>query len=665
MPSNLLKLSSSSMESEFHNRNNFERSESFDSQGSHHSRSRSFNMDDENLKYLTNEEKNALLFFEETLDAFEDDIEEPPISLNSSTSYYSSKSTEDSHSDSDDIIDLVQTGHNHGGVSLDTGSVPTTRLSDVTDSPSAPVTIPVSPSYREKNHFTEPPVDYPKFLGAVPTPVIIAQKISEKKAENVHLSSMSPKEEKSPEPKRSVATSPVNEGHFVFPGAPNGKLNRFPNNINVKLGGKQYNKTIAKAAVNIQERKAQVLANLHGPAFFADEIDGKNGEQLTRRTSFRDVASEQARYEALTKLGLVKETPVQTNIQTSSTCTSPVSNGQHSPNFFPPEIQRRLSHEKVHANTQHSPKFSTPESNTKISNEQHVFNGQNSSMVGTTETKRLPSKEQDNMSVQHSPKVLAEESSRRLSNDQISTNVQYSPKVISPESTQKFSHEYYSSNSQNSSKFPSAETKKIPSKEQDNLSVQHSPKVFAEESSRRLSNEQISTNVQYSPKVFSPESTQKFSHEYYSSNSQNSLKFSSTETKKVPSKEQDNFSGQPSPKVLTEESSRRLSNEQESISNILRNEPSPFIPLGKTVVFNGERTAGPIDKSKRHSSVHVSHEQNPPNTNNEVRRTYSMPRPTGFRSQGITVQFSGRSSSDETRKDALRKLGLLKGQSGQ
>nr|DBA31387.1 TPA: hypothetical protein GDO54_007248 [Pyxicephalus adspersus] len=627
MPSNLLKLSSSSMESEFHNRNNFERSESFDSQGSHHSRSRSFNMDDENLKYLTNEEKNALLFFEETLDAFEDDIEEPPISLNSSTSYYSSKSTEDSHSDSDDIIDLVQTGHNHGGVSLGmmpihrsmqtyptslhseeyTGSVPTTRLSDVTDSPSAPVTIPVSPSYREKNHFTEPPVDYPKFLGAVPTPVIIAQKISEKKAENVHLSSMSPKEEKSPEPKRSVATSPVNEGHFVFPGAPNGKLNRFPNNINVKLGGKQYNKTIAKAAVNIQERKAQVLANLHGPAFFADEIDGKNGEQLTRRTSFRDVASEQARYEALTKLGLVKETPVQTNIQTSSTCTSPVSN----------------------------------------------------------ETKRLPSKEQDNMSVQHSPKVLAEESSRRLSNDQISTNVQYSPKVISPESTQKFSHEYYSSNSQNSSKFPSAETKKIPSKEQDNLSVQHSPKVFAEESSRRLSNEQISTNVQYSPKVFSPESTQKFSHEYYSSNSQNSLKFSSTETKKVPSKEQDNFSGQPSPKVLTEESSRRLSNEQESISNILRNEPSPFIPLGKTVVFNGERTAGPIDKSKRHSSVHVSHEQNPPNTNNEVRRTYSMPRPTGFRSQGITVQFSGRSSSDETRKDALRKLGLLKGQSGQ
>ncbi|XP_018409216.1 PREDICTED: proline and serine-rich protein 2 [Nanorana parkeri] len=215
MPSNLLKLSSSSIESDSYNRGDFERSGSFDSQGSHHSRSRSSNMDDENMKYLTNEEKNALLFFEETLDAFEDDIEEPPVSVNSSFNCYSPRST-DSHSDGEDIIDLVRMGHNHEGISLDTGSGPTTgaqrntqhdsRLLDATGSASVPVTVPA----RKEDHFpSEPPIDYPRFLGAVPTPVIIAQKISEKKAENVHLFSMSPKEEKSPEVKKSVATSPI------------------------------------------------------------------------------------------------------------------------------------------------------------------------------------------------------------------------------------------------------------------------------------------------------------------------------------------------------------------------------------------------------------------------------------------------------------------------
>ncbi|XP_040199323.1 proline and serine-rich protein 2 [Rana temporaria] len=666
MPSNFLKLSSSSMESEFHNRSDFDRSGSFDSQGSHRSRTRSFNMDDENMKYLTNEEKNVLMFFEETLDAFEEDNEEPPILLNSSLGCYSLR-TEDSHSDSDDIIDLVQRGHNHEGLLSDTGSGPNTngqkntqhdsRLLAVTGFASAPVVISTSAIQRVEDHFpSEPPIDYPKFHGAVPTPVILAQKISEKKTENVHLSSMSPKEEKSQELKKSVATSPVGDDHFVFPGSPNGKLNRFPNNISVKLSGKQYNKTIAKAAVNVQERKAQVLANLHGPTLFAEEIDGKNGEQLNRRTSFRDVPSEQSRYEALTKLGLVKEMPVQANMQTTSACTSPVSNGQHSPKFFPPEIKRRFSNEKVNANSQLSAKISTPEFNTKISNEHHVINGQNSSKFFTTETKRVPSIEKDNMSSQHLPK--AEESNRRLSNEQINPRV--SIKVLSPESSKKIPYGHDYNNGQNSSKYFTTETKRVPSIEKETMSSQHLPK--AEESNRRLSNEQINPRV--SIKVLSPESSKKIPYGHDYNNGQNSSKYFTTETKRVPSIEKETMSSQHLPKVLGEASSRRLSNEQESISKILRNEPSPFVPLGKTVVIKGETPASYIDKNKRHSSIYVNHEQKQPN-HQEIKRTSSVPRPTGFRSQGITVQFSGRDSSEETRKDALRKLGLLKGQSGQ
>ncbi|XP_056425331.1 proline and serine-rich protein 2 [Hyla sarda] len=444
MPSNLLKLSSSSMESEF------ERSGSFDSQSSQRSRSRSHNFDDENLKYLTNEEKNALMFLEETLDAFEDDLEEPPLSANSSIGYYSPRSTEDSHSDTEDIIDLVQTELNHVGISPEDSRVELSSsslnhstkdawTSQATMTVSSPMAISQMDSEKLSPDLSE---EYWKLHGAIPTPVIIAQKMSEKKSDSENMSPLSPKAEKSPEPKKSVGTSPMNEGHFIFPGSPNAKSNRFPNNIIIKPVGKQYNKTIAKAAVSVQERKAQVLANLHCPGLFADEIDAKN--QLGRRTSFRDVPSEQTRYEALTKLGLVKEIPVQADVPSADVYKSPVSNGEHSPKMLPPETNRKHS------------------------------------------------------------------------------------------------------------------------------------------------------------------------------------------------------------------------NEPESISKILMNEPSTFVPLGKTVLIKGE-AASSIERNKRPSSLQVAHEKKQTNTHQEIKRTYSMPRPAGLWSQGITVQFSGRNSSEESRKDALRRLGLLSG----
>ncbi|XP_069812296.1 proline and serine-rich protein 2 [Dendropsophus ebraccatus] len=451
MPSNLLKLSSSSMESEFHNRDDFERSGSFDSQSSQHSRSRSSNFDDENLKYLTNEEKNALMFLEETLDAFEDDMEEPPLSANSSLGYYSPRSTEDSHSDTEDIIDLVQTELSHVGISPEDSAIKLsssswnhtnkdawTSQSPITVSP--PVAIPQKDTEKLSPDLSG---EHRKLHGAIPTPVIIAQKISEKKSDSGVMSPLSPKDEKSPEVKKSVGTSPIDEGHFIFPGSPNSKYSRFPNNIIIKPVDKQYNKTIAKAAVNVQERKAQVLANLHGPGLFADEIDAKN--QLGRRTSFRDVPSEQTRYEALTKLGLVREIPIQADVPSAHVCKSPVSNGEHSPKLLPPETTRRNS------------------------------------------------------------------------------------------------------------------------------------------------------------------------------------------------------------------------NEHESISKILMNEPSAFSPIGKTVLIKGE-PASSLERSKRPNSIQVAHERKQINAHQEIKRTYSMPRPTGLRTQGITVQFSGRNSSEESRKDALRRLGLLSGQ---
>ncbi|KAM8972129.1 proline and serine-rich protein 2 [Pelodytes ibericus] len=436
-----------------HRMSDSDRSGSFDSQGSR-SRSRSSTFDDENLKYLTSEEKNALLFFEETIDAFEDDIEDP--SLSRGTHFvYSARSTDDSQSETEDIIDLVQSSFNIILICLiDSGigsgsddQKPTQKDAEVPQSitsVSSPMTIPAK-AVQINNEAYSPdlPGENRKFLGAVPTPVIIAQKISEKNADNGKFSPLSPRESKPVDVKKSVGTSPISEGHFIFPSSASTKVGRFPTNINIKPVGKQYNKTIAKAAVNVHERKAQMLANLHGPTFYADEIDGKlTREQLSRNrsTSFRDAANEQTRYEALTKLGLVKEMPIQAEIP-SPVCTSPISNAPNSPKFLAPE------------------------------------------------------------------------------------------------------------------------------------------------------------------------------------------------------------------------STRRQSGDQESISNILKSDPSPFIPLGKTVVFKGEARSTEINK--RHSSPQTLPEQKQLNLQ-EVKRTFSLPRPPAFRSQGITVQFSGRDSSDESRKDALRRLGLLK-----
>lgn len=68
--------------------------------------------DDEILKYLTHEEKDVILFFEETIDSLEDDFEELDL-CDSGVHCHSLRSLEEgasSHSEPEDVIDLVQPG---------------------------------------------------------------------------------------------------------------------------------------------------------------------------------------------------------------------------------------------------------------------------------------------------------------------------------------------------------------------------------------------------------------------------------------------------------------------------------------------------------------------------------------------------------------------------
>ncbi|NXH93478.1 PRSR2 protein, partial [Pachycephala philippinensis] len=307
--------------------------------------------DDESLKYLTHEEQDVLMFFEETIDALEDDLEEMAL-RDSGIHCQSPRSTEEnvsSHSETEDIIDLVQStpeSSDHEGPSsrdAEPGSCVSCKLLDTTRraeilQPAVPADLPPHPpapppAVSETLPFPPPPpppVQHPKLLRSIPTPLIVAQKISEQQAESRARFPGALKEGNSDRKK-----APVANGDFStapkHPPAPAPKLHRFPSNINItNVSGKEFNETISKAAVNVQERRAQVLANINGGALLAAELEEKlhKNDFLSRNrsSSLRDLSSEQTRYEALTKLGLVKGKPAQDQVD-------------HAPSTQQPDVQ--------------------------------------------------------------------------------------------------------------------------------------------------------------------------------------------------------------------------------------------------------------------------------------------------------------------------------------
>nr|XP_020032683.1 proline and serine-rich protein 2 [Castor canadensis] len=306
------------------------------------SRSRSFTLDDESLKYLTHEEKDVILFFEETLDSLEGDFEDTVL-CDSGIHCHSPQSLEESpssHSEPEDVIDLVQPGPEAGEAKClpDGPQTAETEPSGKKDipvlegrkqgagNPSLPdsrvpqALLPVSPSLpsapeplahpKKEPLATCPPAEHPKLPRSVPTPLVIAQKISEKLAENEALSATSPSREDGPGEWRTPASSAPRIGehilwhrHMVQP-AP--KIHRFPSNISVtNSSGKDFNKTISKAAVNVQERKAQVLANINGVSFLASG-DAEERSQRGEGTEHRGFRADQVA-QAHGKPGLARE----------------------------------------------------------------------------------------------------------------------------------------------------------------------------------------------------------------------------------------------------------------------------------------------------------------------------------------------------------------------
>lgn len=309
MPVNHQKSDSSEMDSDLSlscRLSDLSRGGSLESRSSS-SRSRSLTLDDESLKYLTHEEKDVILFFEETIDSLEDDLEEQVL-CDSGVRCHSPRSVEgstSSHSEPEDVIDLVQPRPADGEPEClpevpeaagagPVGKEDTPALACATQDAEAcppadgPVPVPVpealppppslpataAPAHARKELLSPPPAEHPKLPRSVPTPLVIAQKISEKLAGNDALSPTSPAKEGRPGEWRTLsAVAPGSGEHSLWhrhAAQPAPKTHRFPSNISVtNSAGREFNKTISKAAVNVQERKARVLANINGVSFLS------------------------------------------------------------------------------------------------------------------------------------------------------------------------------------------------------------------------------------------------------------------------------------------------------------------------------------------------------------------------------------------------------------
>ncbi|XP_033881578.3 proline and serine-rich protein 2-like [Acipenser ruthenus] len=553
--------------------------------------SRSSTLEDDALKSLTREEKECLMFFEETIDSLESSLEKQDLSSGDSTPV-NDRSTptfieERAPSPKEEIIDLVQINPeqaeyrntiNHSP--LPVGKIYTKQQDEFK------LKQEITENDHPLDYYPPPPpmVTSPKWdrplpatltdqsqhtfayfhpIGSIPTPVVIAQKIAERKAGNGHTSQTSILDERrrSFESDKSPPLSADNSGRLgTVP-----KPGRFPSNIIIMGSGKEYNQTISKASVNVQERKVQMLANLTGAPHFSPEPEEMAVRMTPNRSlSFRDPAPEQTRTEALSKLGLVKEktltdhhrqtgnrSVVMYPSQVPSSKTETLSNG--------PQNDQNIA--KKGASTDH-----------------HGMSGYKSIVVNPGQV--LSSKTQ---TVSNAPQSDYS-SAKKGASASLYAQSDYKSKIVKP-----------------SQAFPS-KTEALsdgPPRDQ-NIA-------------RKGASADHHGVTGYKSMVVPPSYSPSINTEITSNAPQNSD--SCAETGALP-----------------------------AYSRV------------KSVTF------GPNARSTGMFSHHNGSKSFSGNKSRslDIKRTCSIPKTSGFRPQGVTVQFSGRGSTDESRREALRKLGLLK-----
>ncbi|KAM9845749.1 uncharacterized protein proser2 [Aulostomus maculatus] len=337
--------------------------------------------EEDTLRFLSQEEKECLRFFEKTIDSLEDSLEvdelrprqaKPPVSTSppaeemdgpiaasspTPMAILSSLQARPATPKDHDIIDLV-----HPGPDL----VQTKQLIFSPTDPDFQSMMPIPDSHFEIKARHDPvdhlPSEYNPPLpsgsyesadspspyhppGCIPTPVLIAQKIAENQAGGT--SNLNP----ASAPCRLGLESekpPSNSTDLVSKQGPptTAKPTRFPANISIIMGSKEHqNQSLPN--VNIQERRALMLANLSGTSHTLLQEDPKldaehrNQSIPSRSVSFRDPTPEKSRMEALSKLGLTRNRAMSGDVTVldPSNSNPPSSHTGAETSTAPPEVR--------------------------------------------------------------------------------------------------------------------------------------------------------------------------------------------------------------------------------------------------------------------------------------------------------------------------------------
>ncbi|XP_038851501.1 protein transport protein SEC31-like [Salvelinus namaycush] len=659
------------------------------------SRSRPF--EDKTLQFLSQEEQDCILFFEETIDSLltapavdELDGPGPPI-LASAPSPVPPRSALDrpTSTKDQDIIDLVRPAQPDLVNPIQApfkSSMPDFTQNMVMNNPERHFDNKprreVMENFPTECNLPLPGKDHAPYghalyqpVGSVPTPVVIGQKIAEHQGSggntNILSSSLLSNHHRNLD-LENIERPPTSPDYPIKQGpTTSAKPNHYPVNISMIMGSNQHHSD-SLASVNLQDRKSQMLANLSGTSHpvEAEELHGLQKVQVnlpTRSVSFRDPTPNKSRMEALSKLGLSRNrspsgdfsliitpnsstntkpaaapipvatpTPVPTPTPTLTPVSKPGVARQASP-LPPVTVNTNSSHASIHDNKLASP---PPEVSSKD------FNSYGGKTIVVNPSKAAA--------------AAPSTSSHGSKAHPVTSHSDFNPyggktKVMKPAPVTTTRADPPQPDIQNRAIPPPASTsaRVMPPPASNFTSARVMPPPASNFTPARVMPPPVSTPT---PARVMPPPTSNFTP----ARVMPPPVFNSTPARVMPPPTSTSIPT----KVETMPYEVNSYGGKTRMVTPSHTTPSPITTpdiLAHTLVRSPSKASSPVPSQAPRPFRYST----PPSSNRMV-ASPPEPRPKSavskpsFRSQGITVQFSGRGATDESRRDALRKLGLLK-----
>ncbi|KAK7896804.1 hypothetical protein WMY93_022129 [Mugilogobius chulae] len=601
---------------------------------------------------LTKEEQEILDFFQQTVDSLEEGLEqEGPKPHVSSFNNLAVDSTTHSrphfqaNPKEQDIIDLVRPKPD---------LVQTKETTFTPTSPDFQSLIPAPERHFEvkprsdlidplplAEHSHSLPENHPVYHppGSIPTPALIAQKIAENKTGGSSvLSASSLLRRRSSEFDKSTSSNKQGPPTSTKPA-------RYPANISVTLGNReQQNPPVAN--INLEERKAQMLANLSGTPHSSVQEDLQDDQTdrntPTRSVSFRDPTPEKSRIEALSKLGLTRNRASSGSGSLPSTPLEPLVGGGASNTSLEPSTSKD-SEPRISS-------FNTTLPDPGCSSEISI--APNTVPMATV---KEPSTQASSKPQEHSSPAAVSTNINLPETSPRSPLLSYrKPDASSPDAHKSFETKYPP---------PSGYTQNGDFPPPPPPPVETSPEFNSYGGKSIVMNRATSSKSELPPSPISPE-PRSFSPILATPPEFNSFGGKSKLMTPIPVP----ASKRDLPDILSSHIDKSQTVQSENVSvesnsyggkSRIMNPSGSALQPSESSFTRSLKLPAPLPAPRPRHSYHgpTAAPKSPQQalSPDHKRRSGSL-----FRPQGITVQFSGKGGFEESRREALRKLGLLK-----